>query len=452
VSGAALRANEIIAGKFRVERVVGAGGMGVVVAAHHLALDQPVAVKLMLPGVGARKPFTRRFLREARAAARLRSEHVTRVLDVGTLDDGTAYIVMELLEGHDLATLLRTRGPMSIGAAVALVLQGCDAIGEAHAAGIVHRDLKPANLFVTHRADGRPLVKLLDLGVCKLDASAGELHATSNNALIGTPTYMAPEQMRSAKEADARSDIWSLGVMLYELTTGRLPFPAATFAQLCLKVALDPCPALDVADAPPGFEAVVERCLAKDPSARFPTVAALAAALAPFAGPADLAELARDRLDPAVAVTMAEGEDRAAMAATALAALAPAALSPRRRRWRWRWRSIALATVLVAGLSVAGVELVQPRAGRTTGPAHSLTPVQPVPPASLPASAPPALPAPTATPVPASTDDAAKPPPPRRRPRGVPRPPAAPASPPPTAPVADGTDDASGLDPYASPD
>jgi serine/threonine-protein kinase len=276
-------AGELLGQKFRVERVVGMGGMGFVVAAHHLALDMRVAIKLMRPELRARNELVRRFLREARVAARLTSPHVTRVLDVGQLPDGAPYIVMEYLDGIDLATWLRRHGAMPAMRAAAIVLQAGNAIAEAHAAGIIHRDLKPANLFVTHDDDGE-LVKVLDLGVCKhVDQGTPASASGSIDPTLGTPVYMAPEQMRSARHADARSDIWSLGVTLYELVTGRPPFSGETLAEVCVRVALDDCPPMTGAGVPAGFEAVVARCLAKQPSARFQTMTELAAALDPFA-------------------------------------------------------------------------------------------------------------------------------------------------------------------------
>jgi serine/threonine protein kinase len=274
---------EVLSQKFRVEGIVGTGGMGIVVAAHHLALDQRVAIKLMLPELRVRKDLVRRFLREARAAARLKSQHVTRVLDVGALENGAPYIVMEYLDGTDLATYLREHGAVAVSRAAAIVLQAIDAVAEAHALGIIHRDLKPSNLFLTHDGDGGSLVKVLDLGICKVIEPITELRDTSVTAAIGTPVYMAPEQMRSARQADARSDIWSLGVILYELVTGGLPFLGHTLSELCVRAALDPYPPMNRADVPGQFEAVVARCLAKDPSTRFQSVTELAAALVPFA-------------------------------------------------------------------------------------------------------------------------------------------------------------------------
>jgi serine/threonine-protein kinase len=257
--------------------------MGVVVAAHHLGLDRPVAIKLMRPELRMRKEYVRRFVREARAAARLNSSHVARVFDVGVLDDGAPYIVMEYLDGIDLAGWLRQRGPVPVSLAAAIVVQACDAIAEAHAAGIIHRDLKPSNLLVVTSRDGEPLVKVLDLGICKLVSSADEPADTSTGPALGTPLYMAPEQLAAASRADARSDVWSLGAILYELVTGQVPFPGRTVAELQARVTCDPCPAIG-RGVPVAFEAVVARCLAKDPAARFQRAADLAAGLASAAG------------------------------------------------------------------------------------------------------------------------------------------------------------------------
>lgn len=279
---------EVLAGKYRIDRVLGQGGMGIVVAATHVHLRQKVAIKFLLKG--ARGDVVARFLREARSAARLKSEHVARVLDVGELPTGSPYMVMEYLEGSDLEGVLAQRGPLPIDEAVLHVLQACEAIAEAHAAGIVHRDLKPANLFLTQTPDGSGSVKVLDFGISKdTNEDPGEQAAslTRTTAVLGSPSYMAPEQMRSTRDADARADIWSLGVILYELLTGAVPFNAESFVELALKVISDepPPPSSYRANLPPALEAAILRCIRKEPHERFASVTELALAIAPFGSP-----------------------------------------------------------------------------------------------------------------------------------------------------------------------
>jgi serine/threonine-protein kinase len=281
-----VRCGEILAGKYRIDRVLGIGGMGVVVAATHLQLDQRVALKFMLPEAQRLPLLLERFAREARAAVRLQSEHVARVLDVGTLDSGSPYMVMEYLDGSDLGSIVETRGALPVETAVDFVLQACDAVAEAHSVGIVHRDLKPRNLFVTQRNDGRAFVKVLDFGIAKHTVSSGvDLSLTKTTDVIGSPNYMSPEQLRASKGADERSDIWALGVILYELLTGTLPFNAESVTQLIAMVLSDdPRPIRELrADVPAELGRVIERCLRKDPATRFASVAQFVAALEPFA-------------------------------------------------------------------------------------------------------------------------------------------------------------------------
>jgi serine/threonine-protein kinase len=268
----------VLAGRYRVERVIGQGGMGVVVKAMHLQLHQPVAMKFLLPEVLGNQQIVQRFLREAQAAVRLRSEHVARVIDVGTLESGAPYMVLEYLDGADLSNFPRSQ--LSVGAIVDLVLQACEALAEAHSLGIVHRDIKPANFFITRGADGVPLLKVLDFGISKTPTTSGNLTATQ--AVMGTPAYMSPEQMRSSRDVDHRCDIWSLGVVLYELLQGAPPFGGDTFSSMVIKVVTDPLPRMTV-PLPGELDAIVYRCLEKDPARRFQNVAELAHALAPYA-------------------------------------------------------------------------------------------------------------------------------------------------------------------------
>ncbi|XXX71927.1 serine/threonine-protein kinase [Sorangium sp. So ce134] len=280
-----VRQGQVIAGKYRVDRVIGVGGMGVVVAATHLQLEEQVAIKLLLPAAAHSRTLAERFVREARAAVKVKSEHVARVTDVGTLESGTPYMVMEYLSGSDLADALRAGGPMPPHIAVEYVLQACEALAEAHAAGIVHRDLKPANLFLTRRADGSPCVKVLDFGISKVVTGGSDPRITDTTAVMGSPLYMSPEQLKSSRDVDARTDIWSLGVILFELLAGAPPFDGATMPQLCVAIMQGiPRPLASFRpDVPPPLEAVIQRCLEKQPERRFRDVGALAEALAPFA-------------------------------------------------------------------------------------------------------------------------------------------------------------------------
>jgi eukaryotic-like serine/threonine-protein kinase len=280
---------QILAGKFRIERVLGQGGMGIVVAATHLQLDERVALKFLLPEALANPEAVERFAREARAAVKIKSEHVARVSDVGTLEGGSPYMVMEYLHGEDLASYVRRHGATSIPEAVEFLLQACEAIAEAHALGIVHRDLKPANLFVTRRVDGSPCIKVLDFGISKLTVpgASPELGMTKTHSIMGSPLYMSPEQMSSTRNVDMRTDIWALGVILYETLTGRVPFDAETMPQLCGMILQDPPrPLRDLRpDVPESLQAVVLHCLEKNREHRFANVADLAFALAPYGAP-----------------------------------------------------------------------------------------------------------------------------------------------------------------------
>ncbi len=277
----------VLGGKYRVERVLGVGGMGAVLAATHLDLHEIRAIKLMHASESENALAVERFLREARAAVRLKSEHVARVYDVGRLDSGIPYIVMEYLEGHDLSRIARKHGALPVAEVVHYILQACDAISEAHSLGIVHRDLKPANLFLTRRDDGTPSVKVLDFGISKHTGpgSMSDMEITTAKDVLGSPHYMSPEQMRSTRAADERSDVWALGVILYRLITGKLPFPADTPMELCARIleTVPERPSVLRPDMPLELEAVILRCLEKNPEQRVQTVAELAGALLPFA-------------------------------------------------------------------------------------------------------------------------------------------------------------------------
>jgi serine/threonine protein kinase len=284
---AGVREGDVLADKYRVEQILGVGGMGVVVAAPHIHHDERVAIKFLRPEAVGNPETVARFAREARAAVKIKSEHVARVIDVGTLETGAPYIVMEYLDGGDLGAWLEQRGALPLEQAVEFILHACEALAVAHGLGIVHRDLKPSNLFWIRQPDGLLSIKVLDFGISKvtgLGGSAPDVRMTRTNAVFGSPLYMAPEQMLSARQADARSDIWALGAILYELVAGKSPFDGDTLPEVYVRISTQaPRPLKDRRpDMPAGIEQVILKCLEKDPQLRYQNVAELAVALAPF--------------------------------------------------------------------------------------------------------------------------------------------------------------------------
>jgi eukaryotic-like serine/threonine-protein kinase len=278
---------DVVAGKYLMEGIIGVGGMAVVAAAKHLALDERVAIKFLVPAAFDDDLLRQRFQREARAAVRIQSDHVARVLDVSTLPNESPYIVMEYLEGTDLARRLQRQGPLEVQELANYVCQACDAIGQAHTLGIVHRDVKPANLFVARQRDGSERVKVLDFGISKtaLTDSGENVSLTRSRATLGSPLYMSPEQMASASTVDGRTDIWALGVTMFELLTGNVPFSGKNVPEVCLAVTQHETPSLrhHRPDIPDDFVQVVERCLEKDRDRRFSSTEELRYALAAFA-------------------------------------------------------------------------------------------------------------------------------------------------------------------------
>ncbi|MFO0619257.1 MAG: protein kinase [Polyangiaceae bacterium] len=275
-----LETGALLLNKYRVERLIGRGGMGCVAAVRHVDLGELFAMKVLLPEIAQRPGAVERFVREARAAARLKSDHVVRVVDVGTLDTGSPYLVMEYLEGKDLATLLEERGTLSPRQVVDFTLEALDAISEAHANGIIHRDLKPSNLFVSVRKNQQLLLKVLDFGISK-ELNPRDQATTHSAGLMGSPYYMSPEHMRSAKRVDARTDVWSLGIIMYELLSGTIPFDGETPTEVCSAVLEQPLPSLleRAPHVPLELVTIVERCLRRSADERFASSAELAAAL-----------------------------------------------------------------------------------------------------------------------------------------------------------------------------
>lgn len=413
----------LVAGKYRIEALLGQGGMGIVLRAHHETLDRTVAIKVLLAELAGDTSVVARFLREARALAKLESEHIVRVIDFGTLDDGSPFMVMEHLEGIDLGDLLARDGALPVQTAVAYVVQVLGALAEAHAIGIVHRDLKPANLFVTTKASGRSVVKLLDFGISKGSGGVADANLTSTKAMMGSPFYMSPEQIRATRDVDARSDVWSMGVVLYELVTGAKPFPGDTVGEVLSNVveASPPTPRTVRPDLPLVLEAAILRCLRRNPDERFQSVSALAEGLAPLAPAAtaasspDLVAAAPDPLPaagrPGPTSTTQLLETQTTMLAHASTATPPPPPPPGRQRSLSALLSIVGAVVIVVAITaIALVGLGRHAAVNTslaTPPPASasasvaLLPAGDPPPASR-ATEPPTLPASAAAPPPAA--------------------------------------------------
>jgi serine/threonine-protein kinase len=426
ISASPVRIGEVLAGKYRVERLLGSGGMGVVVAAIHVDLGQRVALKFLLPDALANAEASHRFLREARAAVRIESEHVARVLDVGRLENGAPYMVMEYLDGIDLSAHT-TGARLPLEDAVDFVLQACEAMAVAHACGIVHRDLKPANLFVTKRPDGSPLVKVLDFGISKISILDAPAALTNTGAMMGSPLYMSPEQVQSARRVDARTDIWSLGVILFELLTGTTPFEGESLGEVLTAVITTAPKSLRALrpDLPSGLELAVMRALEKPPERRYANVGEFAAALIEFA-PAR-SRVLLDRVsgvmnragfssappppppgektiaNPPSAVPPPAAEARAGTAGTN-ASWVGGSMPPKRAGKTPL--ALAAAGLLVAGIAVMLLARRGPSASEQPVPSSALVAPRPSPAAAQPPLAPTTAPAVSVAPLVASAADA----------------------------------------------
>jgi len=364
----------ILDGKFQIEQALASGAAGDVYEAIHLTLGSRVAVKVLRSGASSTSEVRRlRFLREARLAAGIQSEHVVRVFDFAAHENGPTYLVMELLQGETLANRIRRTGRLPIAEAVDYVVQAATPLAVLHESGVIHRDVKPSNLFLARDSDGKERIKLLDFGVAAFLFPIGdqEISLTLNRAMLGTPRYMAPEQVRSSGLVDARADVWALGVTLYELLAGRPPFDAksvlAVLKQIERKV---PAPLRKQrAAVPPKLAAVVHGCLAKDRERRPANARALLEALEPLRE--TLAHLEEERagahVDP-IDLSLHDPD---------VEVLRPARLV--------KWRRVATAAAVVGALAVSALIARRPS---QAAPESAGTPVarNGVPPRSAPLS------------------------------------------------------------------
>lgn len=342
----------IVAGKYRVERVLRRGGMGTVLLATHTLLDRPVALKILHSYPIEDPAATERLLREGRALARLRGEHIARVLDVEASENGPCFLVLEYLEGEDLGAMIRRLGKLPVDVAVTYIIEACEALAEAHAHGIVHRDIKPSNLFLSTLTNGSRGIKVIDFGISKLvDQSSALTHSRS---VIGSPCYMAPEQLRSSERIDARCDIWSLGVVFYEVLTGRPPHAGNSVLELCASI-LESAPKSPRTLRPEvsqSLDAVVRKCLALDPDERYASVEELARSIAPHCdwNTARLAWNLPTGFDvlgpsPSPKATATEGMSSSATQRTATDAVSPA------RRMRHSFPTLWIFGMLLVALA-----------------------------------------------------------------------------------------------------
>jgi eukaryotic-like serine/threonine-protein kinase len=360
----------VIAGKYAIVRVLGEGGMGVVYEARHVRLRQNVALKTLLPSMLEHDVIISRFEREARSAGQLRSRHTARVMDVDTTSDGLPYMVMELLSGHDLAVELERRTCIPVGEAADILLQACAAMIEAHSLGIIHRDLKPSNLFL-EAEDGGRIVKVLDFGISKVQ-NERDAKLTDANVVVGTAMYMSPEQVRASHSVDARTDIWALGVILYEMLAGRAPW-MGTPTQVAAAIVTEDAPDVRAfCQLPNDVAFILQKALQRRPEHRFNDVRELVAALAPFAPPRTPGRVFADNLFAAspsqgcVSIVPASGANARSSSDTAPTVINADAISEARMRpndrtapgWSQGGTPPKRARAALVGAGVAGLVLV----------------------------------------------------------------------------------------------
>ena len=320
---------ELIDGKYEIKRLLGEGGMGAVYEGENTLIHRKVAIKVLHAGVASNDEAVTRFEREAQAAGRIGSDHIVEVLDLGTLDGGERYMVMEFLRGESLSERIATRGRLSAPEICDVALQLLDGLSAAHAAGIIHRDLKPDNVFLLTRAHGRSdFVKILDFGISKFSSAGTDFSMTRTGSVMGTPYYMAPEQARGAKNLDARLDVYAAGVILYQAATGRVPFDGDTFNELLIKIVTEDTPLVSAAapELDSGLAAIIDKARQRDPAHRFANAREFGAAIQAWLDtsggkPLGAGQLTARLFDPSGAVSPAVAQTAPFLAA------APAGLS-----------------------------------------------------------------------------------------------------------------------------
>jgi serine/threonine-protein kinase len=364
-------------GKYRIVRLLGEGGMGAVYEGENTRIHRRVAIKVLHAAIAAKADVVQRFEREAQAAGRIGSEHIVEVLDLGSSPAGDRFMVMEYLEGESLGERIRRKqrlGPNEVAGVLYQLLAG---LGAAHGAGIIHRDLKPDNVFLVHaRAGQRDFVKILDFGVSKFASLESELSMTKTGAVVGTPFYMSPEQARG-QEIDARSDLFSVGVVAYQAVTGRVPFNAATFNELVFKIALEsPEPAEQVApDLDPDFAAIIARAMTRDAAKRFQSAAEFQRAIDAWATKAGVPLERSDAIPPGVSGAMrgVSAADLALAKTVSEDAKAPAAAVAQAKPGRWIAIGAAALVLIAGSLAAYGLFGGQPARVAQPVPAASVT-------------------------------------------------------------------------------
>ena len=401
------RVGKTAGGKYRLVRLLGSGGMGEVYEAQHSAIGRRFAIKFLHPLLAGNTEIVARFQREAQAAGSLENENIAAVVDAGTADDGAPYLVMEYLEGEDLAHLLVRGGPLPVPRAAYIVIQACRGLAAAHGRGIVHRDLKPENLFICKRNDGSDLIKVLDFGIAKLHTGRVGTGLTQTGTTMGTPFYMSLEQARGAKEVDHRTDIYALGVILYEILSGSKPHPGESYNEILYHVLSQEPAALDSirSGLPSGLSAVVQKAMAREAADRYASVADLMEALIPFAGRAVTPLRSQVGLSVVQGATIQSPVSLPAMAVSAPTAPPekPATVPARSRSRVLGWAAAAGVAVLLVALALLLGLHRDPRQQAVAPTPPALSAPAPIPAlAPVPAPAPPPVPVPTPAPAAAS--------------------------------------------------